>query len=110
MVLDNLAWEIMDATADDWESIDQILPRVNEFFGSVEALIIAGTLALLVEEGLMRVARPVEEGYMTDVQNGFVVEPRSVVDNPTEYWFCMTPRGRDLWDSESSKYSDKRIS
>jgi hypothetical protein len=104
-MLDRFDWYILDATADDWESIDQILPYVNELYGSVEARAVVRALSRLVDEGWMRAAHLVEEGYMTDVPNGSL-EPETIAEEPTEFWFCMTQRGRTLWDSDGQEYRD----
>ena len=105
-MLDSLAWFILDATADDWESIDQILPHVHVCYGSVEARIVASTLVRLARDGLLRVAQTVEAGDMTDLETGSI-DIEGIIENPSEFWFCMTPRGRILWDSEGRKYLDE---
>ena len=52
-MLESLAWHVMDATADDWESLEQILPCLRETHGPVEAVVAAGVIARLMVEGLM---------------------------------------------------------
>jgi hypothetical protein len=91
-VLDSLTWHVMDATADDWESLDQILPYVRETHGSVEALAVAEVIARLLGEGLME-----------EMQHASV-SPPAVVSNPIEFWFRMTPGGRTIWDVEGERW------
>jgi hypothetical protein len=87
-VLDSLSWHVMDATADDWESLEQILSHVREFHGLVEAPEVAEMVARLMREGLMEEMRHP------------VIDPFGVVADPVEFWFRMTARGRAVWDEE----------
>jgi hypothetical protein len=82
----------MDATADDWESLEQILPHVREAHGPVEAIAVAEVIARLMVGGLME-----------EMQHASV-RPRAVVSEPIGYWFRMTPRGRVLWDAEGEHW------
>jgi hypothetical protein len=91
-MLDSLSWHIMDATADDWESLEQILPHIHEFHNSIEPSVVAEVVAHLVREGLMEEMR-----HRT-------VEPASVVADPIEFWFRMTPRGRAIWGAEGGRF------
>ncbi len=91
-MLDSLTWHVMDATADDWESLEQILPHVCATHGPVEAIAAAEVIARLMAESLME-----------EMQHASVI-PQAIVSNPIEYWFRMTPRGRDLWDAEGEHW------
>jgi hypothetical protein len=91
-VLDSLTWHVMDATADDWESLDQILPHVRETHGQVEAVAVAKVIARLIEEGLM------EEMQRASVS------AQAIVSDPIEYWFRMTPGGRATWETEGERW------
>jgi hypothetical protein len=93
-MLDRLDWEIMNATADDWESLDQILPSVAAFCGPFNAHAVACSIARLVIEGLME-----------EMKHG-AVEPESIVNTPIDYWFRMTSHGRELWSSEAERFAE----
>lgn len=90
--MDSLMWHVMDATADDWESLEQILPHVREFQGPIEASAIAKLIAQLVAEGLME-----EEQHSNP-------DPVAVLSDPTRFWFGMTSKGRELWDQHGTQY------
>lgn len=90
--MDSLTWHVMDATADDWESLQQIRPHVRAFHGPVEPAAIAALVARLVREGLMEEMRHP------------VIDPAAVVADPIEFWFRMTPRGRAVWDAEGVRF------
>ena len=47
----------MDATADDWESLEQMLPHVSELHGPTEPATVAAVVAGLVRDGLMEEMR-----------------------------------------------------
>jgi len=91
-MLDSLTWHVMDATADDWESLEQILPYVRETQGPAEAVAVAEAIARLMVEGLLE-----------EMQHASV-SPHAVVSNSIEYWFRMTPRGRAIWDAEGEHW------
>ncbi|HKW93888.1 MAG TPA: hypothetical protein VJX92_18490 [Methylomirabilota bacterium] len=94
-LLDSLTWHVMDATADDWESLEQILPHLRRFHGVVDPSEAAEVIVRLVRDGLME-----------EMRHGSV-DAQAVVKEPIEYWFRMTPLGRSLWDSEGAKYRDE---
>lgn len=91
--MDSLSWHVMDATADDWESLEQILPHVREYHGPVEPTAIAEAIARLVRDGLMEEMR------------GTAVNPVAIAADPIEFWFRMTARGRMEWDSAGAQVS-----
>jgi hypothetical protein len=112
--LDKTAWEILNATADDWENLEQIYQMVcfdfspelyenrdrNTYYlrsaqGAPSLEEIADHTLNLVEAGLFA-ARQGEVGSpVSDLKD------RSYV---WRAWFRMTPAGKELW--ESSEYSN----
>jgi hypothetical protein len=90
--LDELTWHVMDAMADDWESIVQIRPHVFQYCGPTSDDTIFQTLLRLHEAECIEIMD--EEGQGTSV----------FPDDPKGCWFSMTKRGRSLWNSEGSKY------
>jgi len=90
--LDSQTWHIMDATADDWESIDQIRPHVLTFHGHVSDAAIFATLRILHDQGLIKL--------MDDKGHSAKHFPK----DPHAFWFSMTETGRQLWDAEGTKY------
>jgi hypothetical protein len=90
--LDKPSFWLMNATADDWESLEQIAPQVERFAGVTDSSEVARLIIDLVADGL------IEEMKHTPVT------PQMIVQTPIEFWFAMTPAGRALWDSEAHKY------
>jgi hypothetical protein len=90
--LDKPSFFLMNATADDWESLEQIIPQVKEFAGVTDSLLVSRLIVELIADGLL------EEMKHTPVT------PQMIVERPIEFWFTMTPAGRALWDSEARKY------
>jgi hypothetical protein len=90
--LDKPSFFLMNATADDWESLEQIMPQVKEFAGVTDSLLVSRLIVELIADGLL------EEMKHTPVT------PQMIVERPIEFWFTMTPAGRALWDSEARKY------
>ena len=95
--MDSLTWHVMDATADDWESLEQILPHVRKYHGPADPVAIAEAVARLVHDGMMEEMRQP------------VIDPAAVVVDPIEFWFRMTPRGRAVWDSEASRFRGEEV-
>ena len=79
--MDPLTWLVLNATADDWESITQIQKHVAEQLEDYPELELATTIKKLVEDGLIK------------VMNGTEFEPSNLLERPTEYWFGMTIPG-----------------
>jgi hypothetical protein len=90
--LDSLTWYIMDAMADDWESIVQLRPCDTQFCGDTPDPLIVAVLQDLHQAGLVRLMD--ENGTGTDE---FPADTR-------DHRFEMTSNGRALWDSEGHKY------
>jgi hypothetical protein len=93
--LDSLTWHVMDAMADDWESIVQIRPHVQQYCGATPDDRIFQILRQLHTNGLVRIMDLDGHG------------PDSFPSDPQESWFDMTDSGRLLWETESSKYRDE---
>jgi hypothetical protein len=93
--LDFLAWEIMNAMADDWESIEQIEPSVRRFHGDVGRPAIFAELRRLHEAGYVRIMD--EDGYGVG----------DFPDSPVTAWFSMTESGRLIWDENGKKYRNE---
>jgi len=91
-MLDTLSWHVMNSTADDWESLKQILPQVREFCGLVEESRVAEVIAQLIAEV-----------FMEEMQ-GRQVRPEQVLGDPIEFWFRMTLKGRAIWEIAGGKY------
>lgn len=98
--LNEYTWHTMDSMADDWESLDQIVPHVESFLGPTERVEVARLLIELVSDGLLREIEPLSHQGLT---------PGMILETPIEYWFAMTPEGRALWESEAPKYRDQNV-
>jgi hypothetical protein len=86
----SLSFEVLNATADDWESLEQIHPQVNEYWHTVEASVVAVEMIRLLASGLFEVmpkAPPNSEAILAE---------------PIEYWFRMTKAGRVEWQKMAS--------
>lgn len=112
--LDKTAWEILNATADDWENLEQIYQMVCFDFSAEnyaeaekgayymrpaqEAPLleeIADRIGELVECGLLEARTGKGDQSVTDLSD------RSYV---WRAWFRMTPLGRSAWTS--SEYAN----
>jgi hypothetical protein len=82
--LDELACHVMDTMADDWESIDQIVPHVERWLGPSERSRVASVLVDLISEGL------VHEMHQVDYEQLTV---DMILQMPVEFWFSMSQRG-----------------
>lgn len=79
----------MNATADDWESLTQIVPEVEQSLGP-------------------QARGAIEEAVRLAVSSGYLVaktgdwKPASLVDGEiAAYWFRMSDTGRAIWETES---------
>ena len=93
--LDPLTWHVMDAMADDWESIAQIRPHVLQYCGATPDERIFQILRQLHENELIKIMD--DDGYGTS----------SFPSDPSECWFCMSDAGEALWEAEGSRYRDE---
>jgi len=93
---DALTWYVMDATADDWESIAQVIPDVEQWLGPQDPDQIQKIILGLFDEGLFELM-PLEgitsETLKTDLKR---------------CWFSMTPEGRRLWDIDGIHYREEQ--
>jgi hypothetical protein len=90
-MVDVISFWIMNATADDWESLDQIVPQVLETCSSVDSKSVAERIEALVGQGLMEEMR------------GRAVRSADVLVDPMEFWFRMTLKGRSTWSAMAEK-------
>lgn len=88
MAAGNLAFWVMDATADDWESLEQIHPAVNKWWQPTEPSAVAEEMIRLLFAGLLEVMPRVPDNLS------------AVLAEPLEFWFRMTPAGRAQWEEQ----------
>jgi hypothetical protein len=84
-----LAFWVMDATADDWESLEQIHPHVNQWWQQTEASVVVVEMMRLLGAGLFEVMPATPENAA------------AVLAEPIQYWFRMTPVGRAQWKEQA---------
>jgi hypothetical protein len=107
--LDKTAWEILNATADDWENLEQIYLLVCfDFSGENYAEQETGAYYLrptqgapALEELADRICQLVESGLLeAHLGEG---NPAMLDVNDRSYvwraWFRMTPNGKSIWAS-----------
>ena len=87
----------MDAMAEDWESVVQIRPHVEEFCGATSEACIFDTLRGLHADGLVEI---MEVGGHTNT-----VFPAPATRGTA--WFCMTDAGKSLWESQGAAFRDE---
>jgi hypothetical protein len=92
--MDSLTWHVIDALADDWESIAQIRPHVQQYCGPASDQQIFDILRQLRGDRFIEIMKV--PGQPEDV---FETQPQAC-------WFGMTDVGRAQWDSEGGKYRD----
>ncbi len=92
--LDSLTFYTLNAMADDWESIVQIEPQVNEFHGRATRHEIFEAIRSLHAGGYLRAMD--ENGYGL---NGYPEEQETA-------WFSMTDAGRELFEENIVYYDD----
>jgi len=86
-----LTFEILNSTADDWESLEQIHAQVVRFWARVPPRRVAEEIMRLIRSGHFE-CRPAAP---SDID--------ALLAEPAEYWFRMTDRGRARWASEGSQ-------
>jgi hypothetical protein len=107
--LDRTTWEILNATADDWENLEQIYYLVCfDFSAESYAEHEKGAYYLrpckgapLLEEVADRVCLLVESGLL-DARLGEAGRPVSDLTDRSyiwRAWFRMSPQGRSTWES-----------
>jgi hypothetical protein len=111
--LDKIAWEILDATADDWENLEQIYqaicfdfsPENYEARGEGAYYLRPTQETVLLEEIADRIPRLVAAGLLTARwgESGDPVTGLNDLSYVWRAWFSMTPEGREVW--ASSEYA-----
>ncbi len=84
-MVDVIAWEVLNATADDWESVEQLHAAVVRSLAPVNRKAVAGVAERLVAAGLF--------------------EQRPTDAPPAEAWFRMTAAGRASWEQAADRYA-----
>jgi hypothetical protein len=92
--LSEIEWLILDATADDWENLEQI-------HRSVTADYRPATTPPSLEEIADGIRSLVHNGLLTGRwgENGAPVQETEDLSYVWRAWFNMTPRGRAAWAS-----------
>ena len=83
-MVEPLQWDVLNATADDGESLDQSHPAICEHFARVRREAVAEAVARLLAVGLL-VQRPVTAAL-------------------GEAWFQMTEAGWETWQAAAPDY------
>ncbi len=110
--LDKTAWEILNATADDWENLEQIYHLISFDFSSEHYenrdrgayYLRPAQGAASLEEIAARITSLVEAGLLA----ARLGESGSPVSDPSDRsyvwlaWFHMTPDGRSAWESSQN--------
>jgi hypothetical protein len=97
--LDKLAWEILDATADDWEDLEQIYLAVCFEVTGEEAGYRRVRPSVLLPEIADRILRLVAARLLA-ARWGESGDPVTDLDDLSyvwRAWFSMTPQGREVW-------------
>jgi len=97
MVLSRIEWEVLNATADDWENLEQIYLLLTQPMGQVNGVgpslnEIADAICALTNAGLLE-AR-LENGRMLPM-------PCQDLHYVWQAWFRMTAQGRSAWNAAS---------
>jgi len=95
MLLGSLTFWIMDATADDWESLDQIQPVVDKWWEPTARLVVAEEIVRLVRAGLFEEMPHQDRG---DEE----LSAAAIISDPILFWFGMTAKGRKRWEQEGA--------
>ncbi len=106
---DKTAWQILDATADDWENLEQIYLMLCLDFSSENykarnegAYYLRPTRgAVLLEEIAYRIPKLLAAGLLAARwgESGEQVSDLNDLSYVWRGWFRMTPQGRSMWDS-----------
>jgi hypothetical protein len=107
--LDKTAWEVLNATADDWENLEQIYKMVCLEFSPKQYekreqgayFFRPGRGAPSLEEIADQICELVEAGFLAARQgeSGAPVSDFSDRRYVWRAWFRMTPAGQQAWDS-----------
>ncbi len=101
-IVDKTAWEILNATADDWESLETIYRSLNlaELPGGGLTLYPIGQSGHLLEEVADRLCALVEGGFLEARLLDVPGQPTATLEEQSyiwRAWFRMTPAGRAHW-------------
>jgi hypothetical protein len=104
--LNKTEWEILNATADDWESLETIYRTLNRPPEASEAHAIGpvGYPCPLLEVVADGIRHLVEGGYL---EARLLDSPHQELANLRDLsyvwrgWFQMTPSGREVWEREA---------
>lgn len=104
--IDKTEWEILNATADDWENLEQIYLAVC---CNVPVAIPQEQYGLVYAKKHDPRMRDVADGIVRLVEAGLLEARGEGIDEPVSdrkdrsfvwrAWFSMTPQGRKLWES-----------
>lgn len=113
--LSKTAWEILNATADDWENLEQIYHSVCfDFSAEHYADSDKGAYSLrpakgapLLEEIADRISELVESGFLHARSGESDESVPNLRDRSYVWraWFTMTPLGRNAWSSSAHAHS-----
>lgn len=90
---DVIRFWVMNATADDWESLEQIQLDVARSYLRIGPDAIAMEIMRLLELGLFEAMPRTPESA------------EQIATSPFEVWFRMTQRGRTAWESDSMRFA-----
>ena len=90
-MLARFSWVVLNATADDCEALGSILPDLRRDLGPINDSVLAQEFVRL------------RDGLLEEIQ-GRSVDVDEIVADPTEHWFRMTARGREVWASAADTY------
>jgi hypothetical protein len=100
--LDQIDWETLNATADDWESLETIyrsLNRAEDRGGALGPVGQSGPLLEVVADGI----RQLVEGGFLEARLLDTPDQRTAISADLSYiwraWFRMTPAGRAAWEA-----------
>jgi hypothetical protein len=109
--LNRVHWEILNATADDWENLEQIYRMICLDFSSDQYQRASeGAYYWRAAEGAP-LLETVADGILNLVQSGLLegrLEGKPPIDQSDSSfvwrgWFRMSPQGRQIW--EASEYA-----
>jgi hypothetical protein len=95
----HLDWLILDATADDFESIVQIAPNVLSDLPQTPRVEIARHIIELLRGGFLQ---QLERGEIS--LEDFASVPERL---QPPFWFGMTPRGADAWEHSATEFGSE---
>lgn len=94
--MDRIDWEILEAVSNEFESLTQIYPMVNEAL-DVERVDIIDRMESLLQRGLIKLSKNIEFNKET-----LLDEPDVYYD--TEFWFGLTEQGAEAWEQHAKEF------